>query len=1026
MTTILSTDAQPITAATRPILPETIDGRLFLGRRHFLQAVKAPSVIAVSARDQHAVDCNTACWSTLQPAHGTAHSPSCHASTTTSTAKVVPVNAISPMAPRRWLWPCSDSHVLRLPAYQKPSLQACLIHPENPDQILVHDSDDDLDDNFHSAKRRRIESIAHAFLNGQPIYIPSARLRGPFPADRDLSTCYDLSSSPDEHPVSPPPAVTADTFIRRRPEHLRPKSITPDTALTPSKPRQSSPVATERPISRPQSSRHSPRLTTNKSLRFNVPSSAPSEASTVLPPLPQFVAINKVSLQARNSPNQPPTSTVPSSRVRIPDTDFVSPSPPPSKDDISPSKAAVLRQRPASLLNKIGKIPSSTGKLPSVKKNKRPTKRVYQAATSFDTTSPFIYRKNAAQSRKVSELASSNRIEPEEVIVEPKQVRIDLGVTPGHSQHLVSHPKRHHVLFESSLDVPNPKQSREPLTADEPVPSPDRTRHDRVPAINMSFGQESFGMDFNLLNGSLPTSSRRSNGVDVDVDNQNSPPAVVAPNLSAQKPLSDTNEAQSGQSKTGEVPSTDSNETELSVIHPDEENGDVSGPAANTSAVVNGDLLDVPMQDNIVDDGAESEEDVAEELPYISTQAAMQDAHRALFDASSPLQPQEGKSEVPFETPAKQVTSPPSSPIHTITPFHQFNAELTTDTQAPLPNTQALFDGFYSPIKLSARKPKTAKRASFAPSVILEDVDDTVTSIFDFPDDHIVRENKEPEVEPEQDDAPTTTNHGVSPVQDPPSPIGAQDQANPPSPEETSRPLISPANRSESPDFILSQRTEPPTRESAGHTLPAFKQDSVSLSEVLNFVSQRRGIDVDTLLSQTTPTSSSRSLDKTNRTSARSSGTRPRSSLPKSRSSQSNRPLPEKRVGQRRSMRISLSQPIRQLDGADDASDTELDVDGPPATQPNLGFAGSGRSFALTSFDVPDGSSTIPDPSLAFNHAQQNATPASERLAFTPGSAPQSTGQISSYQHAQKHYSSLTDLDSTMPDLPQTFLPPVR
>ncbi|KAH0207800.1 hypothetical protein KCU99_g234, partial [Aureobasidium melanogenum] len=65
--------------------------------------------------------------------------------------------------------------------------------------------------------------------------------------------------------------------------------------------------------------------------------------------------------------------------------------------------------------------------------------------------------------------------------------------------------------------------------------------------------------------------------------------------------------------------------------------------------------------------------------------------------------------------------------------------------------------------------------------------------------------------------------------------------------------------------------------ESAGHALPALRQDSVSLSEVLSFVSQRRGIDVDTLLSQATPTSSSRSLDKTKRTSARSSGTKPRS-----------------------------------------------------------------------------------------------------------------------------------------------------
>jgi hypothetical protein len=625
-------------------------------------------------------------------------------------------------------------------------------------------------------------------------------------------------------------------------------------------------------------------------------------------------------------------------------------------------------------------------------------------------------------SKKASEPIKTKSVEPEEVLVEPAEVRNEPSGTPGHSQHPVLPQKRHHVLFESSLDVPNPKQSHGSPIAAGLVPSPDRPRHDVVPAINMSFGQDSFGMDFNLLNGSLPTSSR-SNGVNVDTNNQNSPPTIVEPKLGAEEILSDINEAQSGQIEMGKVPSVRSNEEEDSVTHTNEENEDVCGPAANALSVVAGDLIDQPMQDDIMDDAAEPEDDVAEELPYISTQAAMQDAHRALFDASSPLQPQEEKFELPFETPAKQVTSPPSSPIHTITPFHQFNAELTTDTQAPLPNTQALFDGFYSPIKLSARKPKTTKRASYAPSVILEDVDDTVTSIFDFPDDHIIRENNESEIGAEQDDAPTTINHGVSLVRDPPSPTEPQDQANPSSPGDVTRSPVSPANRSVSPDFILSQRTEPSTRESAGHALPALRQDSVSLSEVLNFVSQRRGIDVDTLLSQATPTSSSRSLDKTKRTSARSSGTKPRSSLSRPRSSQLRHSLPEKRVGQRRSTRLSLSQPNLQLDGADDDFDTEIDIDGPPATQPNLGFTGS---FALASFDVPDGSSTIPDPSLAFNHAQQNATPDSEKPAFTPGSAPQSTGQMSSYQHAQKQYSSLTDLDSTMPDLPQTFLPPVR
>ncbi|CAD0088670.1 unnamed protein product [Aureobasidium vineae] len=790
------------------------------------------------------------------------------------------------MAPRRWLWPCSDSHVLRLPAYQKPTLQACLIHPENPDQVLVHDSDDDLDDDFHSAKRRRIEAIAHAFLNGQPIYIPSARLRGPFPADRDLSLCHDLLSSPDARPISPPPTVTADSFIRRRPEHLRPKSVTPEPALTPFKSRQSSPVVLENPVSRPQFSHQPARPTTNKSLRFNLPSSAVSAPTTVLPPLPKFVAINKALPQSRRTPNQLPSSTAPSRffsspRVRIPDTDFISPSPSPSRNDISPSKAVALRQRPASSLNRIDKAPSPSHKLSSLKKNKRPTRRVYQAATTFDTTSPFIYRRYAAQSKKVPDPSKEKSVEPEAVPVESEQVRVEPSTTSRQSQTSVSPEKRHHVLFQSSLDVPNPKPSHASPTAVDPEQSPERPRHDFVPAINMSFGQESLGMDFGILNHYH----------------------VSLPALSA------------------------------------EENEHIFGPAGNTLLEVTGDSADQPMGDTIMDDVAEPEEDLADELPYVSTQAAMQDAHRALFDASSPLQPQEERVELPFETPAKQVTSPPSSPVHTITPFHQFNAELTTDTQAPLPNTQALFDGFYSPIKLSVKKPRTTKRASFAPSVILEDVDDTITSIFDFPDDDVVRKNNQNE-ELEQHESASNDQY-QSPAQDLLSPMEYQDQTHlsPPSrPGEITfsasklRKIPSPpnpANRSESPDFIPSQKLPVSTRESTGHVLPTLQQDST-------------------------------------------------------------------------------------------------DVDGPPAARPHLTFAGSGRSFDSVSFDVPDGSSTIPGPSLAFDHAQQNATPASETLVFTPGSAPQSTGPLSSFQHAQKQYSSLTDLDSTMPDLPQTFLPPVR
>jgi hypothetical protein len=910
------------------------------------------------------------------------------------------------MAPRRWLWPCSDSHVLRLPVYQKPSLQACLVHPEHPDQVLVVDSDD-VDYDLHSAKRRRIESIAHAFLNGQPIYIPSATLKGPFPADRDLSICHDPLSSPDPRSVSPPPTVTADSFIRRRPEHNPlPKSISPDPATT-------------------------------KSLRFNLPSSAVSAPPTDLPPLPKFIAINKPLLQTRHTQDQLPSSTAQSrsfssSRVRIPDTDFISPSPSPNKDDISPSKAAVLRQRPASSLNQVDKAPSSTHKLQSVKKNKRPIKRVYQTATAPDT-SPFIYRKNAIQARKTPLSTKLKINEPEDTPVEPENLVIERSTTAKQSRTPISPEKRHHVLFESSLDVRDVEPLHAPSTAVEPERSPRRPLLDLVPAINMSFGQESFGMNFDIV-GSLPALSTENGVVNANRCEQQLPTATVAFDVDVEKTILSTSGVQARET---EAIGTVTCGLDQGVIPDDavasrtnEEDEMILGPAVPSNVTSD-------PEDTVMDD-LEAEETAADELPYISTQAAMQDAHRALFDASSPLQPPQERFELPAETPAKQVASPSPSPVHAITPFHQFNAEFTTDTQAPLPNTQALFDGFYSPIKLSAKKPRATNRPTFDHSIIVEDEDETVVSIIDLSQGNVALENPCDQIVPEQNNETTTVDQPLSPVHSVSSPAGVQDKTVPFPPENLAglASSESQSDRSDSPDIILSQKPPASTRESAGPPLPALQlqKESISLSEMLHFVSQRRGIDVDTLLSQATPTSSSRSVNKTGHESARASQVKSRSSLSKPSSAQSKQPrsslrksLPKTRVGQRRSTRISLSQPIYQMDGTNDDFETDIDIDGPPATQPQFTFAGSGRSFALASFNVPDGSSTIPDPSLAFDYAQQDATPASDKFAFTSGSVPQSTGgSMSSFQHAQKQYSSLTDIDSTMPDLPQTFLPPVR
>jgi hypothetical protein len=683
-------------------------------------------------------------------------------------------------------------------------------------------------------------------------------------------------------------------------------------------------------------------------------------------------------------------------------------------------------------LNQVDKAASSTHKLQAVKKNKRPIKRVYQAATASDT-SPFIYRKNAILARK-SPLPTKRKIdEPEDTPVEPKNVVVEPGTATRQSKTPSSPEKRHHMLFESSLDVRHAEPLHAPATAVERERSPRRPLLDLVPAINMSFGQESFGMNFNIV-GSLPALSNGNRIVNANRCEQQLPTTTVAFDMDIEQPTLNTSGIQTKETEAHktvpcglyqEIIPDDGVASRIS-----EEDGVVLAPAVSSKAASD-------PEDTVMDDLV-AEEAFADELPYISTQAAMQDAHRALFDASSPLQPPQEIFELPAKTPAKQVASPSPSPVHAITPFHQFNAEFTTDTQAPLPNTQALFDGFYSPIKLSAKKPRATNRPTFDPSIIVEDEDETVASVIDLSQGDVALENPRDQIVPEQNNETTTVDQPLSPVQSVSSPAEVKDKTVPSPPEDLARLAFSESqsDRSGSPDIILSQKPPASTRESAGPSLPALQlqKESISLSEVLHFVSQRRGIDVDTLLSQATPTSSSRSVNKTGHESARASQVKSRSSLSKPSSAQSKqsrsslrKSLPKTRVGQRRSTRISLSQPNYQMDGANDDLETDIDIDGPPATQPHFTFADSGRSFALTSFNVPDGSSTIPDPSLAFEHMQQDATPASNKFAFTPGSVPQSTGgSMSSFQHAQKQYSSLTDIDSTMPDLPQTFLPPIR
>ncbi|KAK5002756.1 hypothetical protein LTR28_011027, partial [Elasticomyces elasticus] len=78
---------------------------------------------------------------------------------------------------RRWLWPASESKFLQHPVH-------CVLQYEElalkSSDILVPDSDDELNPSERATKRRRIEKIGQNYLEGRSLVIQSAALRGTF------------------------------------------------------------------------------------------------------------------------------------------------------------------------------------------------------------------------------------------------------------------------------------------------------------------------------------------------------------------------------------------------------------------------------------------------------------------------------------------------------------------------------------------------------------------------------------------------------------------------------------------------------------------------------------------------------------------------------------------------------------------------------------------------------------------------------------------------------------------------------
>ncbi|KAJ5120731.1 uncharacterized protein N7515_010119 [Penicillium bovifimosum] len=180
------------------------------------------------------------------------------------------------------------------------SLETCAPSTSEIDTDDLLASDDELDDTARAAKRQRVENLAQSYLQGKPLLILSASLRGPFnegwvnPWKKDRTRGTTSSSGPR---ANVPERVVQETDLRTRyRERLSVSNGCPEVPASsfesagisvnagnrssPSKPsRRPSRKSTPRPVhNRPdESSRQSP-------AKLNEPRSSEVDEQSIIPP----------------------------------------------------------------------------------------------------------------------------------------------------------------------------------------------------------------------------------------------------------------------------------------------------------------------------------------------------------------------------------------------------------------------------------------------------------------------------------------------------------------------------------------------------------------------------------------------------------------------------------------------------------------------------------------------------------------------------------------------------------------------
>lgn len=562
-------------------------------------------------------------------------------------------------------------------------------------------------------------------------------------------------------------------------------------------------------------------------------------------------------------------------------------------------------------------------------------------------------------------------------------------------------PKGRKILFDSSMDLQKPSvlQSH-PSSNEEAGPvaeingEPNLQTSDAVPAIDMSFHQESLGVHFDLID-------RFTNSI-----------IPVTGTLRKKKSVSDELRKamrESGASLVGDYPRRTSSTHDLPAKS--------ASPISASKADVGSPKDTVESTQDCVAEEAGDTDQVVEDFPYFSTQAAMAQAHRNLI-GSSPVKAIADDSVAIDETP---ISPSGESPVNTIKTFQDFNEEMaiTTATQVsmPMPSTQALLE-MYSPIVQSTEK-EGRKKAMFITSSAL---------------DH---EGVDARLAQRAVDASAYVSN--------PSKAGTE------LPSDASAKYCD-VRSSMSPDTL------PPSQKSGSQLTQKVRRQSlhppsgsVSLSEVFDCVSTQRGgrkLNHKTLLSQESLRQSPRESSQSKK---RNKTVRPRRSLRSSLRScnslaQDWGVAPPSSAPPTSKSRFSLIGSTTIADGFNDDTGDEIVVNTqqpPSSTMPNMRCELSQPSQS-GSTTIPDELvtdtylpqfSTLPDGRADRGQSQGNRTQLNSELTPLPlhGTRPESTpGQSgrpterahSSYQLAQRMYGKDVDLDTTIDELTASVLTP--